>query len=117
MFYSVITAKLDSEGVVFAQVNTDAGSPWFAGHFPGDPILPGIAQLNMVTECIERVLHRKLILQNLARIKFKQLIRPGDVLDIRAVVGKKENNYTFTIKNNDKEVCSGRLVLVPLKEQ
>lgn len=117
MFYSVITARLDDENAVLAQVTTDVDSPWFAGHFPGDPILPGIAQLNMVTECIERVLHKKLILQNLARIKFKQLIRPGDILDIHAVVGKKENNYTFTIKNNDKEVCSGRLVLVPQKEQ
>ena len=82
MFYSVITAKLDDESGVVAQVTTDTRSPWFAGHFPGEPILPGIAQLNMVTECIERVLHKKLILQNLTRIKFKQLIRPGDVLEI-----------------------------------
>jgi 3-hydroxymyristoyl/3-hydroxydecanoyl-(acyl carrier protein) dehydratase len=117
MSYSVLTAKLDNENAVVAQVTTDAGSPWFAGHFPGEPILPGIAQLNMVTECIERVLHKKLVLQNLARVKFKQLIRPGDVLDIRAVAGKKENNYTFTIQHNDNEVCSGRLILVPHKEQ
>lgn len=113
MSYSVLTAKLDNENAVVAQVTADAGSRWFAGHFPGEPILPGIAQLNMVTECIERVLDKKLVLQNLTRIKFKQLIRPGDVLDIRAVAAKKENNYTFTIQHNDKEVCSGRLLLVP----
>lgn len=115
MWYSVITASLDSEGGVHAQVSTDADSPWFSGHFPGDPILPGIAQLHMVIQCMEQVLQKKLVLQNLARIKFKKLIRPGDILDIHATAGKKEDNYTFCIQHNDQEVCSGRLVLAPKK--
>ncbi len=117
MWYTVIQAENDSEGAVHAKVSTDAQSPWFAGHFPGDPILPGIAQLNMVTECIERVLQQKLVLQKLARVKFKKLIRPGDILDIHAVAGKQNNNYTFSIQHNNQQVCSGRLVLIPGKEQ
>ena len=117
MWYKVISVKRDREGAVIAKVSTDATSPWFLGHFPGDPILPGIAQLHMVTECIEQVLRQKLVLRNLARVKFKKLIRPGDVLDICAVPGKQENNYTFSIQHNDQQVCSGRLVLAPRKEQ
>lgn len=117
MWYKIISAKRDSEGAVVAKVSTDATSPWFLGHFPGDPILPGIAQLHMVTECIEQVLQQKLVLKNLARVKFKKLIRPGDVLDIHAVAGKQENNYTFSIQHNDQQACSGRLVLAPRKEQ
>jgi 3-hydroxyacyl-[acyl-carrier-protein] dehydratase len=117
MWYNVITTERDNEGAVVAQVSTDALSPWFAGHFPGDPILPGIAQLHMVTECIAQVVQQKLVLQNLARVKFKKLIRPGDVLDIHAAAGKKENNYTFSIQHNNQQVCSGKLVLAPRKEQ
>ncbi len=115
-WYCVATAGLDSKKNVFATVTVDANSPWFAGHFPDEPILPGIAQLNIVTECIEKVLQKDLFLQKLTRIKFKQLIRPGDVLDIHAVIGKDENSYTFYIQNNEKEVCSGRLVLAPKEE-
>ncbi len=117
MWYTVIAANRDSDGAVLAKVTTDAQSPWFTGHFPGDPILPGIAQLHMVTECIERVLQQKLLLQNLARVKFKKLIRPGDVLDIHAAAGKQDNNYTFSIQHNNQQVCTGRLVLIPGKEQ
>ncbi len=117
MWYTVIAANRDSEGAVLAKVTTDAQSPWFSGHFPGDPILPGIAQLHMVIECIGRVLQQKLLLQNLARVKFKKLIRPGDVLDIHATAGKQDNNYTFSIQHNNQQVCSGRLVLIPGKEQ
>lgn len=117
MWYTVITAGRDSEGAVVAKVTTDADSPWFSGHFPGDPILPGIAQLHMVTACIEQVLQQQLVLQNLARVKFKKLMRPGDVLDIHATAAKQENSYTFSIQHNDQQVCSGRLVLAPRKEQ
>jgi len=34
---------MTEDGMV-ARVTTDSGSPWFTGHFPGDPILPGIAK-------------------------------------------------------------------------
>ncbi len=115
MWYTVIAANRDNDGAVLAKVTTDAQSPWFAGHFPGDPILPGIAQLHMVTECIERVLQQKLLLQDLARVKFKKLIRPGDVLDIHATAGNQDNNYIFSIQHNNQQVCSGRLVLIPRK--
>ena len=117
MWYTIITAGRDNTGAVAAKVSTDAQSPWFSGHFPGDPVLPGIAQLHMITACIEQVLQRQFVLQNLARVKFKKLIRPGDVLDIHADAGKKEHNYTFSIQHNNQQVCSGRLVLAPRKEQ
>lgn len=117
MWYSYITAGLDNEGDVVAQVTTDQLSPWFAGHFPGDPILPGIAQLHMVTETVAQVLDKQLTLQSLARIKFKKIIRPGDILDIHVHAGKKENHYQFRLTSNQEDVCSGRLVLVPKKEQ
>jgi len=116
-WFLVVGAEIDSDGEILAQVSTDADSAWFPGHFPGEPVLPGIAQLSMVVKSIEKALGKQLVLQELARIKFKQLIRPGDVLDISAVAGKKENNYSFYIQHKEKQVCSGRLVLVPKKEQ
>jgi 3-hydroxyacyl-[acyl-carrier-protein] dehydratase len=117
MWYSYNSAELDRDNAVAAQVTTDAHSPWFAGHFPDDPILPGIAQLHMVTETIAKVLQKELSLQAVTRVKFKKIIRPGDVLNIHAMTGKKENHYSFKITSEQQEVCSGRLVLAPTKEQ
>jgi 3-hydroxymyristoyl/3-hydroxydecanoyl-(acyl carrier protein) dehydratase len=110
-WFFVVGVEIDSDGGVRAQVSTDADSAWFSGHFPGEPVLPGIAQLSMVVKSIEKALGKQLVLQQLARIKFKQLIRPGDVLDIHAVAAKNEDSYIFHIQNKEKEVCSGRLVL------
>ena len=110
-WFFIVEAEIDSDGSLRAQVSTDADCAWFSGHFPGKPVLPGIAQLSMVVKSIEQASGQQLVLQQLARIKFKQLIQPGDVLDITAVAGKKENNYSFYIQHKNKEVCSGRLVL------
>ncbi len=107
----------NNKGVMEASERVDADSPWFSGHFPNDPVLPGIAQLNLVMESIEAALGRSLVLQSLVRIKFKRLVRPGDVLDIRIEPGTKEDHYAFKIHTNNREVCSGRLVLIPRKEQ
>jgi 3-hydroxymyristoyl/3-hydroxydecanoyl-(acyl carrier protein) dehydratase len=51
------------------------------------------------------------------RIKFKKIVRPGDILDIHAMAGKIENQYAFRITSTNEDVCSGRLVLAPTKEQ
>ena len=117
MWYSTIRSGLDDKDCVTATVSTDQHSPWFSGHFPGDPILPGVAQLHMVTASIAKVLKTQLVLKSVARIKFKKLIRPGDILDIHVEAAAKENHYSFQITSEQQEVCSGRLVLAPKKEQ
>lgn len=117
MWFSTITAEQGDGKSILATVSAKKCSPWFDGHFPDDPILPGIAQLDMVTKSIQDSLGAACILQGLSRIKFKKIIRPGDVLDIRAVPGKTEHHYSFTICNKQQEVCSGKMVLTPKKEQ
>ena len=116
MWYSYIDAEFNDRGAIRARVTTEADSPWFAGHFPGDPVLPGIAQLHMVSESILKTVKQDLAVQSLSRIKFKKLIRPGNILDILIETGKKENSYSFRITSEQQEVCSGRMVLTPTKE-
>jgi len=117
MWYSYISTGLDDDSAIIAKITTSKASPWFDGHFPNDPILPAIAQINMVTETIAKVLQKDLSLQTVTRIKFKKIIRPGDILDIHATAGKNENQYVFRITSMNEDVCSGRLVLAPTKEQ
>jgi 3-hydroxyacyl-[acyl-carrier-protein] dehydratase len=117
MWYSYISAEFDNNNTIIAKVTTNEASPWYDGHFPDDPTLPAIAQLNMVTETIAKVLQKDLSLQSLTRIKFKKVIRPGNILDIHAMTGKKENQYSFKVTSEHQEVCSGRLILAPRKEQ
>lgn len=100
---------------MLARVSAKPDSPWFSGHFPDDPILPGIAQLSMVTEVMRTAFGINGSLESVSRVKFKKIIRPDEILDIEIKSDKKEYNYSFKITSAQQEVCSGRLVLIPHK--
>jgi len=38
-----------------ALADVPVDSPWFSGHFPGEPILPGIALVHLVKQAIMRM--------------------------------------------------------------
>lgn len=100
---------------IVTRVTTYAQSPWFSGHFPDNPILPGIAQLKMVADIIAA--SRKdddLHMSGLSRIKFRKIVRPGELLEIHATVGKFKDQYAFRItsSNVNEEVCSGMMLFV-----
>lgn len=63
--------------------------PWFAGHFPGTPILPGVlivetcAQLCSLTVESEQDDERKLyVLLKVDQFKFLRPVLPGDVMTV-----------------------------------
>lgn len=110
MWYLLAHVMQREQKQITAQVTTDAQSPWFAGHFPDDPVLPGIAQLKMVADVIGATHEEGLRMTGLSRIKFRKIVRPGDLLDISAVPGKEKGQYAFRITSGNEEVCSGMML-------
>ncbi len=92
-----------------ASVKTEGNSHWFSGHFPNNPILPGIAQLKMVVDLITKSGACKECLSGLSRVKFRKIVRPGDQLVIRVTPGTTDNHSLFRITSGDEEVCSGKM--------
>jgi len=67
----------NEQGDIVATFNFSRGSGIFEGHFPGNPILPGICQLEAVKYIIERTLGCKCRLRQASGIKFFQPILPA----------------------------------------
>ena len=44
--------KVTNDNYIEALADVPADSPWFSGHFPGEPILPGIAIVYMAEQAI-----------------------------------------------------------------
>ncbi len=73
--------------------NVSANEPFFAGHFPGRPIMPGVlilealAQLGAVAVLSRPENQGKLALfAGLDRVRFKRMVRPGDRLELEMVL-------------------------------
>jgi 3-hydroxyacyl-[acyl-carrier-protein] dehydratase len=59
-----------------AIVALNAAHKIFEGHFPGQPVLPGVCMMQMMRELLETVLHKPLQLSRAANIKFISLVVP-----------------------------------------
>lgn len=55
----------------------NAAHPIFAAHFPGNPVLPGVCQVHLVTELLRRVYTTPYILRTAKSIKYSGLITPS----------------------------------------
>lgn len=67
-----------------ATVRVPAEAPYFDGHFPGRPILPGVVELMLALEALARQAQRPVALRGIAFARLRQLVVPGDVLDLEA---------------------------------
>ncbi len=56
--------------------------PFFEGHFPGHPILPGVVALGWMLQGAERLLGRPLGAVELLNVKFQVVILPGTELTL-----------------------------------
>ena len=95
-----------------AYVPTD--SSWFLGHFPNEPILPGIALIYMVQQAIIQdatAKGEKITFEALKRVRFTQPVRPGESLKLNvtsAEAGEK-TLFTFKVVHEENIVCSGQI--------
>lgn len=82
--------ELDLEkGYVLAQKNLTFNENFFQGHFPGVPIMPGVLILEALAQAGGILVHLKVpgdkiaILLNVNQAKFRNPVKPGDVLLLR----------------------------------
>ncbi len=112
MWYVLKNLNQADSKEISADIKVPRDSTWFSGHFPGDPILPGIAQLGMVFDAIHQLGNQNMKISSINRVRFKQIIRPDDHLKIIAV--PRENyaeSYSFRIMVGEKLVCSGMITI------
>ncbi len=117
MWYMLKKMKRSEENEISADIHVPSDSPWFDGHFPGEPILPGVAQIGMVFDAIRKARNQNLKISSVHRVRFKRIIRPDDQLKIIAAPLKQEaGSYSFLILIRDEAVCSGVMTVEELKK-
>lgn len=114
-----VKAKEHDQIEALAHVPTD--SLWFSGHFPGEPILPGVALIYLAEQAIiheaaER--GEKIRLETLKRVRFTQPVRPGENLSLTIKSDKagEETLYSFKIACKENIICSGLIVATSVRK-
>jgi 3-hydroxymyristoyl/3-hydroxydecanoyl-(acyl carrier protein) dehydratase len=108
MWYELIDIESSEDREIRANIQVPAESPWFDGHFPGEPVLPGLAQISMVFDIIQQASEGQWSVSSVSRVRFKRIVRPEDRLEVIAAPLKKEaDGFSFSIQNKKELVCSG----------
>jgi acyl-CoA synthetase (AMP-forming)/AMP-acid ligase II/3-hydroxymyristoyl/3-hydroxydecanoyl-(acyl carrier protein) dehydratase len=83
---------------------------WFQGHFPGGPLLPGVAMLAMVDESVAHFwpddLHAPVWIEGFRRVRFRQRVELGANLRVR-VHRVQPDSLRFSVDVGGLAACTG----------
>ncbi|MGQ0593324.1 MAG: hypothetical protein ACT4QB_11955 [Gammaproteobacteria bacterium] len=90
----------------------DAGHPAIAGHFPGDPVVPGVVILTELMAAVLEGTPERIAFTAVPRVKFVSPLKPGESFDLHWE-GVSEGLIAFTCTAGGRSVAMGRLAFRP----
>lgn len=116
MFFVDRVEELELEERIVATKNVAANESYFQGHFPGNPIMPGVlqvetmAQVGSIPLLMSPNFEGKIaFLAAVDKVKFRKNVVPGDILTITVDIVKLKSVMGIgqgKITNQNGEVCS-----------
>ncbi len=104
-----ITASSQEDNLIHATIKLNPAHRIFEGHFPGNPVVPGVCQIQMVQEVLNELTTHQYELKKTGYIKFLHLINPvtDDTVWMELRIEKQEDYLTQVSASyqwNDKTV-------------
>jgi 3-hydroxymyristoyl/3-hydroxydecanoyl-(acyl carrier protein) dehydratase len=81
--------------------------PWLEGHFPGAPILPGVAQVHIAVRLAEEVWGFAPSTYDVSRMKFRRLMPPGKEVVLKLTRDFARQRFTFAYAQDGEAASEG----------
>ena len=113
-----------SDDELIALKNVTINEPFFQGHYPGRPVMPGVLQIEAMAQAAGVLLLRRLPIEenkvaffmSVDKVKFRQAVEPGDTIEIRVKLNKIRGNKiasaTGECQVNGKTVSGAELMFM-----
>lgn len=98
-FYTVNETEKNENGIYSVQISLNKNHEIFQGHFPGNPVTPGVCMMQIVKDLTEEILNTKLLLKSASNVKFMAIINPEETPDLVLELGISENENEIKVKN------------------
>ena len=108
---------VDEDGVCHAEYRIREDEFFCQGHFPGNPIVPGVIQCEIMAQSCALLIKDDLpgkttLYSGIDKVRFKNIVRPGDLCQITARLKAKRGNIVFCeaeLAVDGKMCCKGDL--------
>lgn len=104
-FYTIETLKREQNSFS-CTVAFNPQHDIFKGHFPGQPIVPGVCMMEMVKELLEQLTDSKLWLRAAGQVKFLRFVTPDTVPVVNVSWQEEATGYNVnaSFKNDDGDL-------------
>ena len=75
-FYTVKVLENTTDSKYKVLITINEKHEVFQGHFPGNPIMPGVCMMQIIKELTEKITNSSLFMESLSNVKFMALINP-----------------------------------------
>lgn len=105
----VVLARRCSDARSELDLSIGAGNPCFEGHFPGQPILPGVVQIGWAVHYAGELHGLGPAVTTLEQIKFKRPILPGAQLTLHLTLAGDGRKLRYEYRDAEHSYSSGTL--------
>ena len=117
--------SLDSDGICHAAATVPENPFYCQGHFPGNPIVPGVILCEMMAQAcsqlfVEVFADNLMLYRGLDAVKFRGTVHPGDKCDITCTLLESKGGLYVcdcTLSVSGRRCCQGRITLAAVPKK
>ena len=109
-FYKIIEiSRQENDYEVIAELSET--HPIYAGHFPSQPVVPGMCTLTSIRDCLHKILNRDIIFNQIKECKFVSALIPRKGLSISLKINVDEPNVKCMVYEGETVVLKLKAVI------
>lgn len=109
--------EIDSYGVCHAKYLVKEDEFFCKGHFPGNPIVPGVIQCEIMAQSCallvkDEIQGKTTLYTGIDKVRFKNIVKPGDLCEITARLKDRRASIFYCqaeLRVNGNLCCKGEL--------
>lgn len=106
-------AWTSEDGVAHGRYRARGNEWFFDGHFPGNPVMPGVVQCEIIAQasCVlfaDSIRGKTAYYAGIDKVRFRKMVRPGDTMEITSTLLRQKMNI-FVVKGEARvegELCA-----------
>ncbi len=102
-FYEILSKnRIDDSQKYSIEIFINKDHAVFKGHFPDNPVMPGVCMMQIIKEITEELVDNKLFMEKCSNVKFMALINPEINSNLRLDIHVTKENQIVKVKNITK---------------
>jgi len=102
-FYTIKSKQISEDQTNYAfEIIINSKHDIFKGHFPDNPVMPGVCMMQIIKEITESVIGKKLFMEKCSNVKFLAIINPDKTPKLTLELQITKIDSKVKVKNTTK---------------